>query len=43
MPSADSTTQLADAFGLFDGRVWLNAAHQGPLPRKRRAALIARA
>lgn len=23
----------ADAFGDFDGRVWLNAAHQGPLPR----------
>ena len=22
-----------DAFGPFDGRVWLNAAHQGPLPR----------
>jgi selenocysteine lyase/cysteine desulfurase len=21
------------AFGSFDGRVWLNAAHQGPLPR----------
>jgi cysteine desulfurase / selenocysteine lyase len=23
----------ADAFGDFDGRIWLNAAHQGPLPR----------
>lgn len=22
-----------DTFGPFDGRVWLNAAHQGPLPR----------
>ena len=22
----------ADAFGDFDGRIWLNAAHQGPLP-----------
>ena len=32
MPSA-----LADAaaeFGPFDGRVWLNTAHQGPLPRR---------
>jgi cysteine desulfurase / selenocysteine lyase len=37
--STDSTTHLADAFGPFDGRVWLNAAHQGPLPRKARAAL----
>lgn len=23
----------ADAFGDFSGRIWLNAAHQGPLPR----------
>jgi selenocysteine lyase/cysteine desulfurase len=23
----------ADAFGPFDGRSWLNTAHQGPLPR----------
>ena len=23
----------AAAFGPFDGRVWLNTAHQGPLPR----------
>jgi hypothetical protein len=23
----------AGAFGDFDGRIWLNAAHQGPLPR----------
>jgi len=22
----------AEAFGSFDGRIWLNAAHQGPLP-----------
>lgn len=29
-PSADISPQL---FGPFDGRVWLNAAHQGPLPR----------
>jgi cysteine desulfurase / selenocysteine lyase len=26
-------------FGPFDGRVWLNAAHQGPLPRSALAAL----
>lgn len=39
MPSSGSTTQLAEAFGPFDGRVWLNAAHQGPPPRKARAAL----
>jgi cysteine desulfurase / selenocysteine lyase len=24
---------VADQFGPFDGRVWLNTAHQGPLPR----------
>jgi selenocysteine lyase/cysteine desulfurase len=24
---------FADDFGPFEGRVWLNAAHQGPLPR----------
>lgn len=33
---ASSTTPAAgyaDAFGDFDGRIWLNAAHQGPLPR----------
>jgi cysteine desulfurase/selenocysteine lyase len=23
----------SSAFGSFDGRIWLNAAHQGPLPR----------
>lgn len=28
----------ADAFGPFDGRTWLNAAHQGPLPRVAAAA-----
>jgi cysteine desulfurase / selenocysteine lyase len=28
-PRAD----YVDAFGDFDGRIWLNAAHQGPLPR----------
>ncbi len=28
----------AEAFGSFDGRVWLNAAHQGPLPAAAAAA-----
>lgn len=27
-------TEASDAFGPFEGRVWLNAAHQGPLPRR---------
>ena len=27
------TGNYADDFGPFDGRVWLNCAHQGPLPR----------
>lgn len=27
---------LSDEFGPFDGRVWLNCAHQGPLPRPAR-------
>jgi selenocysteine lyase/cysteine desulfurase len=33
---------LGDAFGPFDGNVWLDCAHQGPLPAPaRRAALLA--
>ena len=32
-PAAGSSADYADAFGDFDGRIWLNAAHQGPLPR----------
>ncbi len=28
----------AEAFGSFDGRIWLNAAHQGPLPLAAAAA-----
>jgi selenocysteine lyase/cysteine desulfurase len=32
MPAAKERLP-SDAFGLFDGRAWLNAAHQGPLPR----------
>jgi selenocysteine lyase/cysteine desulfurase len=30
---AESSAGAAGAFGDFDGRIWLNAAHQGPLPR----------
>src|SRR5215472_14794224 len=26
-------TEAAGQFGPFDGRIWLNTAHQGPLPR----------
>jgi cysteine desulfurase / selenocysteine lyase len=29
----DSSPEAAAAFGPFDGRSWLNTAHQGPLPR----------
>jgi selenocysteine lyase/cysteine desulfurase len=29
----DSSPRAAAAFGPFDGRSWLNTAHQGPLPR----------
>jgi len=32
-PAVASPAGYADAFGDFDGRIWLNAAHQGPLPR----------
>ena len=32
-PAVESLADYADAFGDFDGRIWLNAAHQGPLPR----------
>jgi selenocysteine lyase/cysteine desulfurase len=32
-----ATGPLSDEFGPFDGRVWLNCAHQGPLPRPARA------
>src|SRR5919202_5083322 len=35
MPSTvpSQTESYASAFGDFGGRAWLNAAHQGPLPR----------
>ncbi len=32
------TSPWRDDFGPFDGRVWLNCAHQGPLPRAAAAA-----
>ena len=32
-------TPAKDMFGPFDGRIWLNVAHQGPLPRKARDAV----
>jgi cysteine desulfurase / selenocysteine lyase len=32
-PGVESSADFADTFGDFDGRIWLNAAHQGPLPR----------
>lgn len=31
--SMDASNPYAADFGPFDGRVWLNTAHQGPLPR----------
>ena len=30
---------LLNEFGSFDGRIWLNTAHQGPLHKKAVAAL----
>ena len=33
MGSADIEAPYAADFGPFEGRTWLNAAHQGPLPR----------
>jgi len=29
----DRDQRYAAGFGSFDGRVWLNCAHQGPLPK----------
>ncbi len=34
-----SIREARDGFGPFEGRVWLNVAHQGPLPKVARAAL----
>src|SRR5205085_1065829 len=39
--AAMSASPFASDFGPFDGRVWLNAAHQGPLPRAAVEALEA--
>lgn len=36
-----SAAQAREEFGPFDGRVWLNVAHQGPLPRSASRALEA--
>src|SRR5436309_5239375 len=33
VPLAARATLVPPDFGPFDGRTWLNAAHQGPLPR----------
>ena len=30
---AGAVSATASEFGPFDGRVWLNTAHQGPLPQ----------
>ena len=35
-----SIMAAASQFGPFDGRVWLNTAHQGPLPRSAVAAAV---
>jgi selenocysteine lyase/cysteine desulfurase len=34
----EAASRYADGFGDFGGRVWLNAAHQGPLPKPAAAA-----
>lgn len=33
MALVDANDLYAEDFGPFDGRVWLNTAHLGPLPR----------
>jgi selenocysteine lyase/cysteine desulfurase len=33
MPRDEGAADFAADFGPFDGKVWLNCAHQGPLPR----------
>lgn len=37
--SAAAIDRVREQFGPFDGRTWLNAAHQGPLPKPARIAL----
>jgi len=36
------TAALDHRFGPFDGGVWLNCAHQGPLPHPARDAALVR-
>ena len=36
-----SAADPREEFGPFDGRVWLNVAHQGPLPRRARRVVVA--
>lgn len=31
-PASQGSFVDTEAFGPFDGRIWMNAAHQGPLP-----------
>ena len=38
-PSVLGAIALSDEFGPFDGRIWLNCAHQGPLPRVAQAEI----
>src|ERR1041385_1940482 len=38
-PAVATHMPLSDAFGPFDG-VWLNCAHQGPMPEPARAAAM---
>jgi hypothetical protein len=33
MALMDANDLYAEDFGPFDGHIWLNTAHQGPLPR----------
>jgi cysteine desulfurase / selenocysteine lyase len=39
-PESGGVPAAAAEFGPFDGRVWLNTAHQGPLPRPAVAAAV---
>jgi cysteine desulfurase/selenocysteine lyase len=37
---ADPSSPLAPEFGPFHGRIWMNCAHQGPLPRPAQLAAL---
>jgi selenocysteine lyase/cysteine desulfurase len=37
---ASEVSALSDEFGPFDGRVWMNCAHEGPLPRRAQRAAV---